>query len=436
MEKIHLDFIGPLTRTKRGNMYILCIVDAFTRWVEAIALPDQTAETTALAAVREFFSRFGYPLSLLTDQGRAFESVLFTEMCKLLQIRKLRTTPYRPSTNGMVERMNAVVIAALRHYVSSDQTDWDEFLPLITSAIRASKCRSTGFSANMLMLGRELVMPSELELAMDERQPVTVNEHVTQLKEELLRAHEFARTSLMAGLKREKRDYDLHQRVEQFTRGDAVYLLDKGPAKRGKSKKLSAVWSGPHLVTATPTPYTILIKRNRNKASAVSHDMLKKCHDDDLPAWLRKEQEAIANARNVQYCICRKPDDGLTMIQCGSCGEWFLCDAWDWIVDRQRVSQFSSALDASKDGTSFLSSGCRDWEGIFSGGRVGGLNGPHPLLMLNGRHPISVLTFVEVAITNRRSRLLGGPMRRGISALSPPRSRREDIPRPLVEHST
>ena len=51
-------------------------------------------------------ARFGCPLEIHTDQGRNSESELFKEMCELLEIGKTRTTSYRPSENGQVERYN------------------------------------------------------------------------------------------------------------------------------------------------------------------------------------------------------------------------------------------------------------------------------------------------------------------------------------------
>jgi transposase InsO family protein len=62
------------------------MVDQFTKWVECIPLPSQSAEKTARAAVNQFFSRFGCPFQVFTDQGRNFESSLFREMCDLLHI--------------------------------------------------------------------------------------------------------------------------------------------------------------------------------------------------------------------------------------------------------------------------------------------------------------------------------------------------------------
>ena len=102
MERVHIDFIGPLPRTERGNEHCLMMVDQFTKWVECIPLSSQKAEVTARAAVDEFFSRFGFPFQLFSDQGRNFESKLFEALCKMLKIHKARTTPYRPSANGQL----------------------------------------------------------------------------------------------------------------------------------------------------------------------------------------------------------------------------------------------------------------------------------------------------------------------------------------------
>ena len=86
MEKVHLDFIGPLPATLRGNHHILVIVDQFTKWVECIPLPNQTAEVTAKAAIDNFFARFGCAAQIVTDQGTNFESSLFKNICRLLGI--------------------------------------------------------------------------------------------------------------------------------------------------------------------------------------------------------------------------------------------------------------------------------------------------------------------------------------------------------------
>lgn len=93
MERVHMDILGPLPVTKNNNTYFLMMVDQFTKWVECIPLPTQSAEVTARAAINEFFTKFGYPLQIFTDQGTNFTIQLFSNICEALEIHKTRTTP-------------------------------------------------------------------------------------------------------------------------------------------------------------------------------------------------------------------------------------------------------------------------------------------------------------------------------------------------------
>jgi hypothetical protein len=97
---IGVDLIGPLKLTRQGNKYILSIIDYYTKYAEAVALPNQEAETV-VRALEQVFARHGMPSVLLTDQGRNFESHLVASMCQLFGIEKRRTTAYHPQTDGL-----------------------------------------------------------------------------------------------------------------------------------------------------------------------------------------------------------------------------------------------------------------------------------------------------------------------------------------------
>ena len=145
LERIHIDNLGLLIETPRGNQYVLVVVDQFSKWVEGYALSDQTAERVARTLVSEFIGRFGCPLVLHSDQGRNFESRMFKEVCDLLNIVKTRTTPYRPSANGQVERMNRTIFQneILRCFIQGQQEDWDLHLATVGMAIRSTVNRQT-----------------------------------------------------------------------------------------------------------------------------------------------------------------------------------------------------------------------------------------------------------------------------------------------------
>jgi cleavage and polyadenylation specificity factor subunit 1 len=125
-QHIHLDIIGPLP-TSAGNTYCLTAVDHFTRWPEAISIPDITADTVVSALLNGWTYRFGCPQTITTDQGRQFESQLFHSLASLCGIQLSRTTAYHPAANGLVERFHRTLKAAIVCHV--DQK-WTEALPL------------------------------------------------------------------------------------------------------------------------------------------------------------------------------------------------------------------------------------------------------------------------------------------------------------------
>ena len=323
MERVHLDFLGPLPRTAAGNENILVLVDQFTKWVECIALPDQTALTTAKAMV-EVFGRLGFPLEIFTDQGRNFESELFKSVCDLLHIHKARTTPYHPSSNGQVERFNRTLMDAVRCFVG-DQDEWDLYLPQISAAMRSSINRSTGFTPNRLMLGREVVTPLELVHTggLPHQEERDADDYVAGLEQGMRRAHELARDILKTGQKHMKKSYDLRLYKHQYSEASLVYVLDTA-VKVGDCAKLVPPWKGPGVVTEVITPYLYKV-RLRDKYTVFNHDRLKPCllEFSALPAWIRKHLQRSKSGNRDLFCHCNEPDSGTPMVHCDNCLEWY-----------------------------------------------------------------------------------------------------------------
>ncbi|KAI2644823.1 Transposon Ty3-I Gag-Pol polyprotein [Labeo rohita] len=98
-ERIGMDLVGPLPKSARSHEHVLVIIDYATRYPEAIPLRKVTAKATA----KELFllcTRVGIPAEILTDQGTPFMWRLMADLCRLLQMKQLRTTVYHPQTDG------------------------------------------------------------------------------------------------------------------------------------------------------------------------------------------------------------------------------------------------------------------------------------------------------------------------------------------------
>ena len=107
-----IDVVGgkdALPTTPRGNKYILVMIDLFTRFVVAIAIPNQSAIVICDALINRFVLNYGASFRILTDQGVNFESAAFTNLCTLWRIQKSRTTAYHPAGNGACERVNRTI---------------------------------------------------------------------------------------------------------------------------------------------------------------------------------------------------------------------------------------------------------------------------------------------------------------------------------------
>lgn len=100
-----MDIVGPLPKTKRGHEYVLVVSDYATRYPEAIPLRRFTAVTVA-EELMQLFARYGVPEEILTDQGTNFSAQLLKELYHLIGVKPIRTTPYHPQTDGLVERFN------------------------------------------------------------------------------------------------------------------------------------------------------------------------------------------------------------------------------------------------------------------------------------------------------------------------------------------
>lgn len=114
-EVIGVDFMGPITpQSMNGNSYIMVMTGYFTKWVEAVALPNITAQTTAESFYKNIIQWHGLPKAILSDRGTNFTSKLFKYFCNKLNIKHKLTTSYNPASNGETERMNRTLTTMLR----------------------------------------------------------------------------------------------------------------------------------------------------------------------------------------------------------------------------------------------------------------------------------------------------------------------------------
>ena len=185
MEQIAMDIVGPLPLTECGNKYILVIGDYFTKWKEAYPMINMEATTIASILVQEFICCFGVSECIHTDQGCNFEAELIKEICKVLNIKKTRTSPYHPQSDGMIERFNRTLLSMLRTALEKNHSNWDLQLPLLMLAHRTSVQETTGATPFSLMFGRLARLPIDIEFNLLSTSHMSLNQYQSQLQNQL-----------------------------------------------------------------------------------------------------------------------------------------------------------------------------------------------------------------------------------------------------------
>ena len=265
LERIAVDVLGPLPVSEKGNKYLLIVGDYFTKWVEAYPLENRRADMVAEVLVKEFISRFGVPMQMHSDQGRNFESAVFSGVCNLLGINKTRTTALHPESDGMVERFNRTLENQLAIFVEHHQKDWDDHVPLLMMSYRSAVHESTKQTPAKLMFGREVNLPLDLLFGRPPNEKVkSVDDYVEMLEKRLENVYEFARIRTRVASDRMRKRYDMGASDDTFKVGDLVWVYN--PRRRkGLSPKLTCDWEGPCVIVKQINELYRVRKSNRDK---------------------------------------------------------------------------------------------------------------------------------------------------------------------------
>ena len=284
-DRIGMDILDTHRPAARGNRYILVISDYFSKYSDAFPLRRHTAKNVAQLLMTRWITYHGVPKVIHTDQGTEFESALMKNLTRLLGIKKTKTSPYRPQSDGLVERLNRSILAMLSAFVTERGNDWDTHLPYVMMAYRSSVHSSTSCTPQIMVYGRELNLPVDLMFpsAHEEDNPPCGPAYVEYLRKAITTAHDFARDHLQKAAIRQKRGYDAYTRDRPaFKDGDLVryfYL----PLTQGN--KFARPWTGPWRIISkvTEVDYRISLVSQPAKTRVVHMDYLKPFERQELP---------------------------------------------------------------------------------------------------------------------------------------------------------
>ncbi|GFY22092.1 retrovirus-related Pol polyprotein from transposon 412 [Trichonephila clavipes] len=142
-EIVTSDLLGPYPASRPERYrFVLVITDNFTKWSELILLRKASAQAIANALFENYISRYGAPISLISDNGPQFISGVFEHLSPRLDIKHMKTVTYRPQAN-LTERVNRNLVQMIACFVEENHENWDRFLHEFAFALRASMNETT-----------------------------------------------------------------------------------------------------------------------------------------------------------------------------------------------------------------------------------------------------------------------------------------------------
>jgi transposase InsO family protein len=279
-ERWGMDFVQNLPETKAGNRHIITAIDYATRWVVCKAVKRMDSEAVADFLYHDILMHYGTPYEVITDRGSALLSDSMKRFEETQKIRHAASTPYHPQTNGMVERMHAMLGACITRLSDGRPDRWDEFLPQTLFSLRVRTHAVTKFSPFYLLYGVHPRIPGDTLPLQSSMQPLDELEKMEERAEftarmldELGQDRAAAYHRSKAQEERMKQRYDKDKNVTPSAYG----LQDWVKLKHQGKTKFEFEWKGPYFIRGfgiVPETYYIKEPNGRALPTAVAQDQL------------------------------------------------------------------------------------------------------------------------------------------------------------------
>lgn len=254
-ERLALDIVGTLPEAGLQKFkYILTLQDDLTKFSNAYPMITCSTDEVARNLIH-FFSLFGFPKMILTDQGTCFTSELFKQLTEILKIKSLFSTPYHPQTNGALERSHATLKEYLRSFVNDNQDDWHCYLATAILSYNTTPHCTTEFTPFELLYGYKPLIPSSVYESTDN----TYQEYIQALKYRMRYSREKALENINNSKENSKKYYDSSSKEKSYKSGDLVYVKYHHRLR----KALSPVWKGPFKIIKVNGKNNVTICINR-----------------------------------------------------------------------------------------------------------------------------------------------------------------------------
>lgn len=217
-DQVAIDVQTITPRTKSGNIKILVMIDVFTRFVRAVPIPDDKADTVAKVLLEDWIGLFRPMEKLISDGGTNLVSKVVKSLMEQMGIDRMQTYPWHPQANGTVERWNRTVAKDIASFMTTGDSDRDEHVALASLRYYTSINTATGMSPSQAMFGIEAFEAwGEMDLRGTEEESGNLPKKLATLHKSLLSRAGSARS-------RGKLHYDKTVHDTVYNIGDRVLM--------------------------------------------------------------------------------------------------------------------------------------------------------------------------------------------------------------------
>ena len=280
MGMVNCDLIGPMQESPEQYRYVLTMVDRATRYCFAVPIRDGSAITIAKAIFSELISKFGLVDYLVSDRGLNFTSPIVQHLCSLLGTKRILTSAYRPSSNGLVESFNGVFKQKLLTLVGEHPETWPQYVDAVLYSLRTTIIDPLGYSPHELLFGREPKLLLEIGSDVLKTHPSTsVRRYMAELRTQLNIIHAAARKTEEKQKEIMKRDYDKRSKPFKYQEGDKVWIRSPHITP-GSTRKFRDKYVGPYILGSQTSENTFKVRREDSNVTsevAIHSDRFKPC---------------------------------------------------------------------------------------------------------------------------------------------------------------
>ena len=303
--ELSVDILHLPKRDCNGNLYVVVIIDSFTRWLSCVPVADKSA-LSAARAILQTVGNFGAPLTIRSDGGGEFVNDTLAALEVIIGIKHHKITPYLHEGNSLAEKANRSVLENLRNLIFDKRYDlngehqWSDLLPLAQRIINASFNSSIGCSPAQLVFGDNLELDRCLLTAMpdviDAEAPAYIQQLAGNQRVLMDAASKFLDATHSKNLKKWKQTHKSDTSLQQMLQAapeDGVWVLarirDDAPLEKWKPR-----WAGPfRLLDFKSTTQSIV-----RLWDTVNNKVIES-HLNDVELWNHKFTESVEGLTKV-----------------------------------------------------------------------------------------------------------------------------------------